>query len=68
MRKVYRLSGGMPRLINIICDRALLGAYALDKQRVGAAIVRRPVGKRRDHSMVQAASSGVDRWIVAFAR
>jgi len=41
MRKVYRLSGGMPRIINIICDRALLGAYALDKQTVSAAIVSR---------------------------
>jgi len=40
MRLVYRLSGGVPRVINIICDRALLGAYALDKQRVSAAIVR----------------------------
>ncbi len=41
MRRVCRLSGGMPRLINIICDRALLGAYTLDKRIVGAAIVRR---------------------------
>lgn len=41
MRCVYRRSRGVPRAINIICDRALLGAYALDKQRIGAAIVRR---------------------------
>ncbi len=41
MRCVYRLSGGVPRVINIICDRALLGAYALDKRRISAAIVRR---------------------------
>ncbi len=41
LRCVYRLSGGMPRVINIICDRALLGAYALDKRRVSASIVRR---------------------------
>jgi general secretion pathway protein A len=41
MRCVYRLSGGVPRLINIICDRALLGAYAADKRRIGVAIVRR---------------------------
>jgi general secretion pathway protein A len=40
MRLVYRLSGGMPRAINIICDRALLGAYARDKQRIGTAIIR----------------------------
>jgi general secretion pathway protein A len=41
MRCVYRLSGGVPRIINIICDRSLLGAYALDKRRVSARIVRR---------------------------
>lgn len=40
-RLAHRLSGGIPRLINIICDRALLGAYALDKRKIGCAIVRR---------------------------
>jgi general secretion pathway protein A len=28
---LYRLSGGIPRLINVICDRALLGAYVQGK-------------------------------------
>ena len=41
MRRVYRLTGGVPRLINILCDRAMLGAYTLDKRRISAAIVRR---------------------------
>lgn len=41
MRRIYRITGGVPRLINILCDRALLGAYSLDKRSVGAAIVRR---------------------------
>jgi general secretion pathway protein A len=41
IRSVYRLSGGVPRLINIICDRALLGAYALDKRQVTAGMVHR---------------------------
>ncbi|MFO7577095.1 MAG: AAA family ATPase [Pelovirga sp.] len=27
IQRLYRLSGGVPRLINLICDRALLGAY-----------------------------------------
>ena len=34
IRKVYRLSRGIPRLINVICDRALLGAYVQGKDRV----------------------------------
>ena len=39
--EVYRLSAGVPRLINVICDRALLGAYVEDKRRVDRRIVRR---------------------------
>ena len=38
---VRRVSGGIPRRINIVCDRALLGAYAARTRRVTAAIVRR---------------------------
>ena len=31
---LYRLSRGIPRLINVICDRALLGAYVQGKEKV----------------------------------
>jgi len=41
MRRVYHLSCGVPRLINIMCDRALLGAYSLNRRRVTASIVCR---------------------------
>jgi general secretion pathway protein A len=33
-KRLYQLSNGIPRLINIICDRALLGAYVENKTRV----------------------------------
>jgi general secretion pathway protein A len=33
-QKLYQLSKGIPRIINIICDRALLGAYVENKARV----------------------------------
>ncbi len=32
--RVYRLTGGVPRLINALCDRALLGAYTQGKERI----------------------------------
>ncbi|WP_352888550.1 AAA family ATPase [Sinimarinibacterium thermocellulolyticum] len=38
---VHRHAQGIPRLINVICDRALLGAYAQQALRVDAATVRR---------------------------
>lgn len=31
---VYELSGGIPRVINLLCDRALLGTYVLGKENV----------------------------------
>ena len=31
MKMLYGLTGGVPRLINVICDRALLGAYTQGK-------------------------------------
>jgi general secretion pathway protein A len=37
---VHWLTGGVPRLINILCDRSLLAAYARSKNRVSAGIVR----------------------------
>ena len=38
---VHRLSGGVPRLINTICDRALLGAYAKQRDRVNRRLARK---------------------------
>ncbi len=40
-REVFRLSQGVPRLINVICDRALLGAYSEESRRVTRGLVRR---------------------------
>ena len=38
---VHRFSTGIPRLINLICDRALLAAYSLRANRIGPEIVER---------------------------
>ena len=40
-REVYKLSSGVPRLINVICDRAMLGAYAAESRRVTRRVTRR---------------------------
>ncbi|MBT8108729.1 MAG: AAA family ATPase [Gammaproteobacteria bacterium] len=40
-REAYRLSQGVPRLINVICDRALLGGYSTGSRKVTRAMVRR---------------------------
>jgi general secretion pathway protein A len=40
LSEVYRLAVGVPRVINVVCDRALLGAYSMDRHRVTASLVR----------------------------
>ena len=39
MRRVFRYSRGVPRRINLLCDRALLGAYAASKSAVDSEIL-----------------------------
>jgi general secretion pathway protein A len=43
--EVHRLASGIPRVINVCCDRALLGAYTQESRRVTAALVRRAAGE-----------------------
>ena len=40
LRAVHQLSGGIPRVINVLCDGTLLLGFARDVQSVGADIVR----------------------------
>ena len=39
LQRIHRLSRGVPRRINLLCDRALLGAYSLGKGHVDRAII-----------------------------
>jgi general secretion pathway protein A len=45
LAEVFRVSRGIPRVINVTCDRALLGAYTQETPKVGAALVRRAAGE-----------------------
>ncbi|WP_404303105.1 ExeA family protein [Alicycliphilus denitrificans] len=40
LARVHALTGGVPRRINLLCDRALLGAYAAGAREVSDAVVR----------------------------
>ncbi len=50
-RSIFNYSNGVPRLINIVCDRTLLTAFAMGKHHITQAIVRRAIreldGKRK---------------------
>ena len=51
LREVYNVSRGIPRVINIICDRALLGAYTQDLHQVPGALVRRAAAEVFDQDL-----------------
>ena len=63
VRAAHRLARGIPRLLNTICDRALLGAYATGQTRVKEAVVRRAanevLGPRRSRRWVVATAAAV---------
>ncbi|MDH4425125.1 MAG: AAA family ATPase [Acidovorax sp.] len=72
MRRVHALSRGIPRRINLLCDRALLGAYAAGVRGVTVAMVNRAAREVFDRPAAAAAASGarhlrerVPRWAVA---
>jgi general secretion pathway protein A len=64
MDTLFRLSSGIPRLINVICDRALLGAYVQGKERVDkktlATAAREVFGETRAQKNLKAL-----RWVMA---
>src|SRR5215468_851333 len=41
LREVHRRSGGIPRIVNLICDRSLLAGYAAGQSRIRAELVTR---------------------------
>jgi general secretion pathway protein A len=45
LAEVHRLAQGIPRVINVTCDRALLGAYTQETRKVSAGLVRRAAGE-----------------------
>ena len=47
MQRIHALSRGVPRRINLLCDRALLGAYASGKPQVDVAILDKAAAEVR---------------------
>jgi general secretion pathway protein A len=56
---VHRFSGGIPRLINLMCDRALLGGYSAHTNR----IVPRMVASAAKSLDLEARASSLRDWI-----
>ncbi len=61
VRRVFRLTGGVPRRINVLCDRSLLGAYVQGKEKVDA----RTVAKAAQEAFERPRSRAGVKWAMA---
>ena len=59
----HKLSTGVPRLINVLSDRAMLGAFVEGKRMVDAAIVQRAACEVLPEEGLEAPSQGIWRWL-----
>lgn len=47
VKRIYRFSGGLPRLVNAVCDRALLLAYTKETHEISPAMASRAIADVR---------------------
>ena len=51
LMKIYRYSGGIPRRINLICDKALLAGYVAQKKKITGSIVNEAIKNAGDEQL-----------------
>ncbi len=61
-QRIFRITRGVPRRINLLCDRAMLGAYARGTQRITAPMIDEAAKEVFGDAMSQA------RWMSALHR
>jgi len=50
LRRIFRYSHGLPRLINVSCDRALLTGYSRDTTRISSQVTAAGIKDMRKHT------------------
>ncbi len=69
LKKIYRFSQGIPRLVNIVCDNSLINGYASEKKVIGDDIIgevvsdltgssRRPFAGKSPRALIFSAVAG----------
>ena len=56
-RQVYRFTAGVPRLINLLCDTALVYGYAEQRQKVDAALIKDVAQDKQKGGLFQSQAS-----------
>jgi general secretion pathway protein A len=59
---LYRVSRGVPRVVNVVCDRALLGAYVEGKQQVDRKVLAKAVREVSGEEGVSREGFSASRW------
>ncbi|HXX81537.1 MAG TPA: AAA family ATPase [Thermodesulfovibrionales bacterium] len=65
IERLFRLSGGVPRLINLLCDRALLGAYVQEQNQVDIPTLSKAAQEVLGKTNIQVSSFKKMRWRAA---
>ena len=64
IRRIYAFSKGVPRLINVLCDKALLSAYQRSAEKIDAKIIQD--AERRVLGNAESSRGGLGRAAIAF--
>ncbi len=64
---IQKLSSGVPRLINVLCDRAMLGAFVEGKRRIDVPIVRKAAREVLPEEGLDAPVNRGWRWLLGVA-
>ncbi|ATC95795.1 ExeA family protein [Pseudoalteromonas tunicata] len=68
IKLIHQLTAGIPRLINLLCDRALMGAYSNQYPLVTKAVVKKAAAEvLPDQVTEQKVSSNGAKWVWWFA-
>jgi general secretion pathway protein A len=62
VKRIFQISKGIPRLINLVCDRALLGTYVQNKLQVDV-----PTVNHAAKEILGPAEQNNQRWLIAIA-
>lgn len=70
MHSVYQLTGGIPRLMNLVCERALVGAFSQQQRVVDSDIIKKAAYESLPMDLVTPVNTpnkGVTFWLYSIA-
>ena len=67
LKIVQAYSRGIPRLINIACDRSLLTAFVQDRRTVTAAVARRAMRELPPQAGTHPPTAAASKWLLCLA-